>query len=167
MTDQPIVLAVATYPARADADHDFDSVWRAGQEGKLEHFAAAVLEKGNDGVLEIRRHAGADQLSFPGALLGGAITVIAAPLGIAFLAPIVPTGAAWTGVSAIAGHFWHYVPRNTLHRMSDLVESGQAGLVVVAVNRTGDEVAALLLSHPTDKIVTDCTWADFAADTHR
>jgi hypothetical protein len=167
MTDQPIVLAVATYPARADADHAFDSVWHAGQEGKLDHFAAAVLEKGNNGELEIRRHTGADQLSFSGALLGGAITVIAAPLGIAFLAQLVPTAAAWTGVIAIVRHFWHYIPRNTLHRMSDLVESAQAGLVVVAVNRTDDEVAALLLSHPTDKIITDYTWADFAADTHR
>jgi hypothetical protein len=166
MTDQPVVVAVATYPARVDADHDFDSVCRAGQDGKLDHFAAAVLEKGRNGELEIRRHAGADQLSFPGALLGGAITVIAAPLGIAFLAPVMPTGAAWTGVSAIVGHFWHYIPRNTLHRMSILVESGQARLVVVAVNRTGEEVAALL-SRPADKIVTDCTWADFSADARR
>jgi hypothetical protein len=166
MTDQPVVLAVATYPARADADYDFDSVRRAGQEGKLDRFAAAVVEKGNDGELEICRQAGADQLSFPGALLGGAITVIAAPLGVAFLAPVVPTGAAWTEVIAIVGYFWHYIPRNTLHRMSDLVESGQAGLVVVAVNHTGDEVAALF-SHPTDQIVTDCTLADFTADAHR
>jgi hypothetical protein len=33
----------------------------------------------------------------------------------------------------------------------------------VAVNHTGEEVAALL-THPTDKIVTDCTHADFETD---
>src|SRR4051812_39190853 len=69
MSDQPVVLADATHPARADADYDIDSVRRAGQEGKLDCFAAAVVEKGNDGELEICRHAGADQRSFPGALV--------------------------------------------------------------------------------------------------
>ena len=164
MTDRPVVLAVATYAARADADHDFDSACRAGQEGKLDHVAAAVLEKGADGKLEIRRHdSTAEHLAFPGALLGGAITLIAPPLGIAFLAPVLPTRTAWAGVGVIVGHFWHHVPRATLRRLSDLLESGQAALIIVAVNHTGAEVAALL-GHPSDKIVADCTQADFDAD---
>ena len=56
MTNQPVVLAVATYAARADADHDFDSARLVGQEGRLDHVGAAVVEKGADGKLEIRRH---------------------------------------------------------------------------------------------------------------
>ena len=139
MTDQPVVLAVATYAATADADHDFDSACLVGREGRLEHVAAAVLEKGADGRLEIRRHdSTAEHLAFPGALLGGAITVIAPPLGIAFLAPVLPTRAAWAAVGAIVAQFWHHIPRDTLRRLSDLLESGQAALVVVAVNHTGD-----------------------------
>jgi uncharacterized membrane protein len=164
MTNQPVVLAVATYAATADADHDFDSACRVGREGKLERVAAAVLEKGADGRLEIRHYdSTAEHLAFPGALLGGAITVIAPPLGIAFLAPVLPTRAAWAAVGAIVAHFWHHIPRDTLRRLSDLLESGQAALVVVAVNHTGDQVAALL-TQPTDKIVNDCTRADVEAD---
>ena len=164
MTNQPVVLAVATYTARADADHDFDSAWLVGQEGRLDHVGAAVVEKGADGKLEIRRHdSTAEHLAFPGALLDGAITVIAPPLGIALLAPVLPTREAWAGVGAIVDQFWHHIPRDTLRRLSDLLESGQAALVVVAVGGTAEEIAALL-THSTDKIVTDCSRADLEAD---
>ena len=96
MTNQSVVLAVATYTARADADHDFDSARLVGQKGRLDHVGAAVVEKGADGKLEIRRHdSTAEHLVFPDALLDGAITVIAPPLGIALLAPVLPTREAW------------------------------------------------------------------------
>ena len=164
MTDQPVVLAVATYAARADADHDFDSARLVGQEGRLDQLGAAVVEKGADGKLEIRRHdSTAEHLAYPSALLDGAITVIAPPLGIALLAPVLPTREAWAAVGAIVGHFWHHIPRDSLRRLSDMLESGQAALVVVAVNQTVEEIAGLL-THSTHKIVTDCCRADFNAD---
>jgi hypothetical protein len=106
MSDEPVVLAVATYPARADADHDLGAVLDGGQDRRLGRIAAAVLEKGADGKLEVRRHGStAERPAHCDVLLGGALTLIAAPLGIAFLAPIVPTGAGWAGVGAIVGHF--------------------------------------------------------------
>lgn len=164
MTNQPVVLAVATYAARADADHDFDSARQVGQEGKLDHLGAAVVEKGADGKLEIRRHdSTSEHLVYPGALLDSAMTVIAPPLGITLLAPVLPTRQAWAGVGAIVGHFWHHIPRDILRRLSDLLESGQAAVVVVAVNKTVEEIAELL-THSTQKIVTDCFQADLEAD---
>jgi len=162
MTNQPVVLAVATYAARAHADHGFDSAMLVGQEGMAGHVGAAVVEKGADGKLEIRRHdSTAGHLAFPCALLDGAITAIAPPVGIALLAPVLPTREAWAGVGAIVGHFWHHIPRNTLRRLSDLLESGQAALVVVAVGHTAEEIAAFL-THSTDKVVTD--YADCDGD---
>ena len=163
MSDQSVVLAVATYTARADADHDFDSARLVGQEGRLDHLRCSGGREGRGRELEIRRHdSTAEHLVFPGALLDGAITVIAPPLGIALLAPVLPTREAWARVGAIVGQFWHHFPRDTLRRLSDLLESGQVALVVVAVNHTGEEIAALL-THSTDTIVTDCPRADFEA----
>jgi hypothetical protein len=163
MSDQSVILAVATYTARAHADHDFDSARLVGQKGSLDHLGAAVVEKGADGRREIRRDdSSAEYLVFPGALLDGAITVIAPPLGITLLAPVLPTREAWARVGAIVGQFWHHFPRDTLRRLSDLLESGQLALVIVAVNHTGQEIAALL-THSTDTIITDCPRADFEA----
>jgi len=167
VSDQPVVLAVATYPTRAAAEQDFDAVWGAERESDLDHLAAAVLEKGADGQLELDRHdSTAKHLPWGGALLGGAITAVAAPLGIALLAPVVPSGAEWAGVGAIVGHFWHNVPKDDLRRMSNLLEGGQAALVVVAVGRPATDIDALLAT-ATSKIVTRSMPADFETDFAR
>jgi uncharacterized membrane protein len=164
MSDQPVVLAVATYRSRAAAESDFDAVWGVKQERGLDQVAAAVLEKGANGELEMRRHdSTAKHLAWGGALLGGAITVVAAPLGIIVLAPVVASGAEWAGVGAIVGHFWHNIPRDDLRKMSDLLEDGQAALVVVAVGHAGKDITALLV-HAAGTIVTATTRADFEAD---
>jgi hypothetical protein len=44
--------------------------------------------------------------------------------------------------------------------MGDLLEAGQAALVVVSVDHTGEDIGALL-SNATSKIVLDTTRADF------
>jgi hypothetical protein len=44
--------------------------------------------------------------------------------------------------------------------MGDLLEAGQAALVIVAVDHTGEDIGALL-SNATSKIVLDTTRADF------
>jgi hypothetical protein len=44
--------------------------------------------------------------------------------------------------------------------MSELLEAGETGLVVVAVDHTGEDIGSLL-SNATSKIVADTTRADF------
>lgn len=115
MTNQPVVLAVAIYAARADADHDFDSAWLVGQEGRLDHVGAAVVEKGADGKLEIRRHnSTAKHLAYPNALLDGAITVIAPHWASHFSPRSCLPERRGPGVGAIVDHLWHHFPRDTL-----------------------------------------------------
>jgi hypothetical protein len=119
VSDQPVVLAVATYPYKDGAEQDFHAVWGVKHEGELDHVAAAVLEKD------------APQL--------------------------------WSGPApapAGSSHFWHNIPKDDLRRMGDLLEAGQAALVVVAVDHTGEDIGALL-SNATNKIVLDTTRADF------
>ena len=81
-----------------------------------------------------RHHGTAEPLGFGNALLGSAITVVAAPLGITLPASSLATSAEWAGAATIIGHFWHEVPRDLLRTMSNLLEAGQTGLIVVAVD---------------------------------
>ena len=160
MSDQPVVLAVATYPSKQAAEQDFHAVWGMKHEGELDHVAAAVLVKDPSGKLKMDRHdSTAKHLAWGGALLGGAMVVLAPPVGAAMLAG---TGAEMAGAGAIIGHFWHNIPKDELRRMSDLLDSGEAALVVVAVDHTGADVGALL-ANATTKVVTDTTRADFDA----
>jgi hypothetical protein len=164
MSAQPVVLAAASYPSRATAEQDFWAVGALKRHGPVDQVAAAVVEKGANGWLEIvRHHNTALPLGWGVALLGSAITVVAAPLGIAFLAPVLATSAEWEGAAAIVGRFWHEVPRDRLRTMANLLEAGQTGLIVVAVDHRAEHVTPVL-SNAATTIVTDCIPADLQAD---
>ena len=170
--DTPIVLAVATYNDRPGAEKDYHAVMSAKTEGEFDHIAAAVLTKDADGQLEMERHdSTAKHGAWGGALLGGALLVaapIAAPIAIG--ASAVGVGAAagvgggasaagLAGAGGIAGHFWRNIPKAKIGEMGDLLESGESGLLVVAVNKQGSDIKPLL-GNAVKTIVDDTTKAD-------
>ena len=164
MPDQPLVMAVASYSTTSEAGRDLNAVWQASGRRELTHVATALLEKGADGQLTIDSHDNtAKHLPWGGAFLGGPLTVIATPLGIQFLVSLMTSATDWAGVGVIASHFWHDIPREQLRQMSDLLEAGQAAIVVVAVEHDRDAIGALLM-HAGIKVVTDSIWADIESD---
>ena len=109
-----------------------------------------MLVKAIDGKLRVDRHdTTARDRAWGGALVGGALAVVAAPLAIEPLSVVATQDGTWAGVGGIVGHFWNNIPKGQLLRMSDLLESGQAALVVVAsINR--DRTIEALLQNATD-----------------
>src|SRR6476469_3652600 len=105
-------MAVAAYTSKAAAERDFQKL--SSPESGQDQLAAALVEKGADGRLTVDRYHGAS-----GRPAGG-LVVLAAPLGILFLVPVVVTRTAWAGVGAIVAHLWHDVPKGDLRHMSDL-----------------------------------------------
>jgi hypothetical protein len=84
--DTPIALAVATYGDRGTAVNDFDRVMDAKRGGSFDHVAVGVVTKGTDGKVQIERHdSTAKHLAWGGALIGGAMFVVAPPLAPAAL----------------------------------------------------------------------------------
>ena len=91
-----------------------------------------------------------------GALIGGALFVVAPPLAPAALGLGGGASAAGlAGAGGIAGHFWHNIPKDTLREMSDTLEAGDSGLVIVAVNPQGSDLEGLLSG--AQKVVIDAT----------
>ena len=132
--DTPIVLAAARYANRADAVADFKTVKEAKSLGEFDHTDVAVLTKDENGELQVERH---DTTAKHMAWVGAALVVIAPPVGAAALA-----GGA--GAGALVGHFWRNIPKEKINEAADLLESGESGLIVVAVNRLGSDIAPLL-----------------------
>ena len=163
MSDTPTVLAVATYPDKALAEQDFHAVWGLHHEGELDHVAVAVVTKTADGDLKIDRHdTTAKHLAWGGAVLGGALAVVAAPIALVPLSVIAVDGGVLAGAGGIIGHFHHNIPKNDLREMSDLLESGEAGLVIVAVDRSSTDLEPVL-QHATKKIVKQIDRSDLEA----
>ncbi len=153
MSDKPVTIAVATYDDREAAEQDFDAIWGIKHEGQLDHLAIALVTKEEDGKLKIDRHdTSAKHLAWGGGILGAAATVISAPLGIVFLGPLAASAAVWAGVGGLVGHFWRNIPKEELARMSAVLEDGDCGLVVVAVNPKGVDIESLLANARTKSV---------------
>jgi uncharacterized membrane protein len=156
MSDKPITVAVATYLNEAAAEQDYDAVRGMKHEGQLDHLAIAMVVKDADGQLTIDRHdSTAKHLAWGGGVLGAALTVVSAPLGIVFLGPLAATTAVWAGAGGLVGHFWKNIPKDTVRRMGDLLEEGDVGLVIVAVNPQGADLEALLANAVTCVVEND------------
>jgi uncharacterized membrane protein len=88
MSNKPVTVAVATYANKALAEQDFDALHGVKHEGQIDHLAVAVVRKDADGKLSIDRHnTSAKHAAWGTGVLGGALAVISAPLGIVFLGP--------------------------------------------------------------------------------
>ncbi len=159
MSNKPVTVAVATYANKQAAEKDFDTLHGVKSEGQLDHLAVAVVSKDADGELKIDRHnTSAKHAAWGTGVLGGALTVISAPLGIVFLGPLAATTAVWAGVGGLAGHFWKNIPKDEVRKMNDLLEAGNAGLVIVAVNPQGTDIEALLTN--ADSVVASTAVGD-------
>ena len=148
--DTPITLATARYPDRTLAVEDYERVWEARGNDEFDHTAVAVLTKDTDGKLEIDRHNSTTKhLAWAGA-------------GLAVLAPGVGL-AVGAGGGAIIGHFHHNIPKDKVREAGELLESGQAGLIVVAVNKRGTDIEPLL-PHAEKTSVTQTTAGNLQAE---
>jgi uncharacterized membrane protein len=137
----PVVLAAATYATRDDAKHGYKTVWGAKHEGEFDHMSLAVLTKDANGQLQEERHdSTAKHLTWGGVALGAALCVVAPPVGVGMLAGAGAVG----GAGAIVGHFWHQIPKEQLAEVSDLLESGESAIVIVAVNHEKTDITPLL-----------------------
>lgn len=155
MSDKPITVAIATYASKSAADQDYDAIHGIKHQGQLDHLAIAVVERQADGDLKIDRHnSSAKHAAWGTGVLGGALTVISAPLGIVLLGPLAATSAVWAAVGGFAGHFWRNIPKDTVREMSDVLERGEFGLVIVAVNPNRIDIGALL-SGAEEVVVSD------------
>ena len=134
-----------SYGTRSAAHSDFRALCAQAGETESGTVATALVGKSSDGQLVVDAH---DSTS-PGALwsgvvLGSVLTVLAPPVGLLFLVRFVGSVAVLAGVATLAGHFWNNVPQDDLRRMSEVLESSQAALVVVASNGDGTEIEQLL-----------------------
>jgi uncharacterized iron-regulated membrane protein len=136
----PISLLTASYGTRNAAIEDFSAVWGARSDGDFHHTSIALLGKDAGGDLRIdRSNSTAKHLAWGGALLGGAMFVLAPATGVEMLATVGLTGAG-----AIIYHFRRNTDPEELAETALLLEAGAWGMVAVVVNRRGEELTPLL-----------------------
>jgi len=143
--DTLLVLAAA-YDDVAAAEADYEAVKALYYEIKTSHeFDAAVLARDEDGKIEVvkkheqpTRHGAAHGLGW-GLAIGAACAILP---GIGLLGGLAVGGGAGAVIGAVTGHVKGGMDNSDLKALGDVLDKGQAGLIVVYATNMADQVAA-------------------------
>jgi len=132
-----------------DALADYDSVHAAQSEmGLVDAYDAVVIERKTDGKVKIvKKH---ETPARVGGVLGGGVGLAtglvvalfpAAAIGSGLL---LATGGGGAILGVVAGHAAAGMSRSDLQELGESLDSGEAGLVVVAVSGRGAKIEAAM-----------------------
>src|SRR6187551_506329 len=144
MAFDTFIVYVGVYPDVDSADADYDLVKDLHrQAGLIDAYDAAVIHRADRKVKIVRKHETPTRV---GGVLGGGLglatgLVVAlfpfAAIGGGLLAATTAGGAL---LGAVAGHASAGMSRHDLKELGEHLDSGQAGLVVIAVSDMGAKV---------------------------
>jgi uncharacterized membrane protein len=144
MAHESFVVLANEYETEADALADYEDVRRAfAALGILDAFDAVVVTRRADGdvhivrrVEEPTRHAARAGLAI--GLAVGALTALLPAVGLGLA--LVAGGAIGAGAGAVAGHIAGGMSRADLEELSELLDRGASGLLVVTAADFEDTV---------------------------
>ena len=165
MADEPDVLyvAAASYDSVDEALGDYELIKALYYEVKAsDDFDAAVIEK-KDGKVKIvkkheqpTRHGAAHGLGW--GLAAGAVAALFPAVGI--IGALTVGGGAGAAIGAVSGHVHGGMKRGDLKELGDVLDEGDAGLIVVYATNVADQIAANIKA--ANRMVSMAT--DMAAD---
>lgn len=125
-------LFVGTYPNEADARADYEVIKDLHALDAIGSYDAAVVTKDEQGKVHLNK----DETTTRHGAWGGA--GVGALVGLLFPPSIVVTAAAGAAVGAVSGHLWKGMSRSDVKAFGDVIDSGQAALVVVGESTIED-----------------------------
>lgn len=166
MNDTPdtLIVLAASYASTDAAVNDYEAVKELYREVKTsDDFDAAVIAKNDEGKIEIvkkheqpTRHGAARGLGW--GLAAGAVVALFPPVGI--LGALTVGGSAGAAIGAVSGHVSGGMRRDDLKDLGEVLDEGEAGLIVVYATNMADQIAANIKA--ANRIVSKET--DMAAD---
>jgi uncharacterized membrane protein len=152
---ESVFIYIGTYPDEASAQDDYQVVKDLHATGVVGTYDAAVVTKDADGKV----HENKDEMPTRHGAWGGA--AVGAAIGILFPPAILGAAAVGAAVGGVGAHLWRGMSRADVKELGDVIDDGQAALVVVgeskveqavqqAVKRAEKQVAKDLDVKPSD-----------------
>lgn len=164
MAEETYVAVAAQYASEDGAVADFDQLRAHYKESdRHEHgpFDAAVIKRSVDGELSIvKRDDGGKSHGTRKGLSIGLASGLAVALfpAVALGGALLVAGGSGAGIGAIAGHIARKIPSKDLEEISETLDAGSAGIVLVVDPTDADEAVQLLAN------ATKVTRKDLAVD---
>jgi uncharacterized membrane protein len=130
-----VFIYVGTYPDEAQARNDYQIIKNLHSAGAVGTYDAAVLTK-DDGHVHVNK----DEMATRHGAWGGA--AVGAAIGILFPPAVIGTALVGAAVGGVGGHLWRGMSRADVKELGEVIDDGQAALVVVGESQ---------LQHALDK----------------
>ena len=127
-----VFIYIGTYPSEASARADYDVIKDLHTAGALGTYDASVVTKDDDGKVHVNK----DEMATRHGAWGGA--GVGALVGILFPPSIIGTAAVGAAVGGVGGHLWRGMSRADVKEFGDVIDAGQAALVVVGESTIED-----------------------------
>ena len=120
-----VFIYIGTYPSEASARGDYEIIKDLHAAGAVGTYDASVVTKDDAGKVHVNK----DETATRHGAWGGA--AVGALVGILFPPSILVGAAVGAGVGGVSGHLWKGMSRADVKEFGDLIDAGQAALVVV------------------------------------
>jgi uncharacterized membrane protein len=122
---ESVFIFIGTYLDEAQARDDYQVVKDLHSSGLVGTYDAAVVTKDSKGKVHVNK----DEMATRHGAWGGA--AVGAVIGILFPPSIIGTALVGAAVGGISGHLWRGMSRADVREFGDVIDDGQAALVVV------------------------------------
>lgn len=125
---ETVFIYVGAYPDEAQARDDYQIVKELHSAGAVGTYDAAVVTK-DDGKVHVNK----DEMATRHGAWGGA--AVGAAVGILFPPAVIGTTLVGAAVGGVGGHLWRGMSRADVKELGEIIDDGQAALVVVGENQ--------------------------------
>ena len=129
-----VFIYIGTYPSEAVARADYDVVKDLHAAGAIGTYDAGVVTKDDAGKVHVNK----DEMATRHGAWGGA--AVGALVGILFPPAIIGTAAVGAAVGGVGGHLWRGMSRADVKELGDIIDDGQAALVIVGESKVEQAV---------------------------
>jgi uncharacterized membrane protein len=134
MSDKPVFVYAATYSNTDDAWGDYDILLELHAEKLVGTYDAAVINKDVDGKVHVHKHEKATQHGAWGGIAVGAL------VGVLFSPAVLGAAAVGGVVGGLGGHFKKGLSRSDAKELGEMLEGGEAALVVIGESRVEEQL---------------------------
>jgi uncharacterized membrane protein len=134
MSDRPVFIYAATYGSRDDALADYDLLIDLHEAKLVGTYDVAVISKDAEGKVHVEKHEKPTQHGAWGGIAVGAL------VGVLFPPSVIGAAAVGGLVGGVGGHLKKGMSRGDAKELGDLLESGQAALIVIGESRVEEEL---------------------------
>ena len=134
MSDRPIFIYAATYADRDDALADYEVLIDLHEAKLVGTYDVAVISKDADGKIHVEKHEKPTQHGAWGGIAVGAL------VGVLFPPSVLGAAALGGVVGGVGGHLRKGMSRGDMKELGELLDSGQAALIVIGESRVEEEL---------------------------